>query len=221
MASPTMDINSLKEFPPLGPDEEINVVLRDIEDYNNDIFIDDNATMNDIQNQLNNIKINNNNNNNNNNNDDTKKSLELVTILEERLINELADIKSIISNHKLEIASTITDMKKFMFDLICSDGPLFKKMKYDNDEKPSEIDFGSYFHDFIRVINGNPDNFGKIVGKSGNNVKTLNEKYNVDVMVPGQKDSKKFPHVIVINYDNNIHNLDRATNHVKGILSSS
>ena len=68
------------------------------------------------------------------------------------------------------------------------------------------------------IMNGNPENFGKIVGKDGKTLRFLQTNYNVLIIIPNVKDNKTFPFIQIINKSNNDENLDAATKHIINML---
>ena len=95
--------------------------------------------------------------------------------------------------------------------------PKYEKITFNNEVTNSKV---IILRDNIRVIVcDTSENFGKVVGKHGNNINYYKNQYNVTIAVPDQKESKKFPLIIVINDGHNPIIFDTVINEILNLLN--
>ena len=233
---PALSPISFKQFPEISS-ENIN------NDYDTDdldiisIEARDTDSMGDIENRLNDIQLINSDNNNvldekyilgkyskiTEELNDIKK---LICIYKNDMNTFINEIKMLHENHRMEIYDNI---KKIMINSRNISNPTtttidnnvddmkYKKIKFnENNEKILVKPLKEYLN---VIMNGNTTNFGKIVGKNGHNLKSLQEKFNVIIIVPNVEYSKLFPYILIWNCDSyNDYNFNKATEHIVSML---
>ena len=81
--------------------------------------------------------------------------------------------------------------------------------------------YDSRYINHIRVIRGcTPNKFGIIVSWNAKKFHYLQNKYNVDIVIPDPEKCKELPQIILIKYNENEEEFDNAIKEIKNILDN-
>ena len=226
-----LPLNYQSFYSPISPDE-----ANSVEEGMRDIHIEDN----DI-NMYNNNTLDNNSSSNNCNCNNTN--------IMQNLINEMDNMKTMYTNIYQLLFSNIAAIQTFNAAAAATAAAATavntnvnaaatndntckrRKIVFNEELLPKTISFPHYAKCIRILTNINIENFGKVIGKNASTLISLQNQYNVYIMVPDSTTKQNFPNIIIISkYMHKILNsnekivehysklLDNAQNHVLKLL---
>ena len=156
-------------------------------------------------------------------NDKYKENLEII-----KKLSNIEYMISVHNNHIKNLINAVNAINTTSYSSIIKNNNSNTNSKTDNkrrkitydEQKLNDSLQNNYYYDRMRIIvNSNTHNFGRIIGKEGRNLKSLESRYNVNIYVPSSQDAKIFNNIIILK--KRYGNLDEAEEEIKKILNSN